>query len=379
MMPGHVGLNLVYLVPGETGGMETYARQLIPALRAARPELRITAFVNREAAAVSGAPWNEEVAAVTVPVRATRRAEWVRGEQQLLPGLAARAGVELVHSLGNTGPFRGGFRRVLTVHDLIHRIHPEAHFGANSIAMRWLVAIAVRRSDRVIVPSLSTRNDVGQILGTPAESIDVVPQGVAPPPKLPPDAVAACRRRFELGEREVVLAAAAKRPHKNLPRLLEALTLIPAQRRPLLVIPGYPTRHEDELRRRAAELGVGPDLRMPGWIAEKELEGLYATASVFAFPSLYEGFGLPVLEAMARGLPVACSDRGALAEVAGDAARLFDPERPDQIAAAIETLLSDPAQAERLRAAGLRRAAGFTWSATAAATLASYERAGLGA
>lgn len=375
MRPGHVGLNLVYLVPGETGGMETYARELIPALRAARPGLRITAFVNREAAAAGGGPWGEEVPAVTVPVRAGRRSEWVRGEQLLLPGLATRAGVDLLHSPGNTAPLRGRFRRVVTVHDLIHRIHPEAHFGLNATAMRWLVALAVRRTDRVIVPSAATRADLLAILGTPATKIDVVPQGVVAPPKLPPTAVADCRRRFDLGERAVVLAAAAKRPHKNLPRLLRALALIPAEHRPLLVIPGYPTPHEAELQRQATALGLDDDLRMPGWVPGPELEGLYASAAVFAFPSLYEGFGLPLLEAMARGVPVACSDRGALAEVAGDAALRFDPERPEQIAAAIEALLSDPATADRLRGAGRRRAAGFTWDATAKATLASYERA----
>ena len=373
-MPGHVGLNLVYLVPGETGGMETYARQLIPALRAARPELRLTAFVNREAASVA-APWNAEIEAVTVPVRATRRVEWVRGEQLLLPGLAARAGVDLLHSLGNTAPLRGGLRQVVTVHDLIHRIHPEAHFGLNSTAMRWLVTGAVRRADRVIVPSANSREDLVRLLGTEPDLIDIVPQGVAPPPELEQAAIAACRRRFGLGQRVFVLAAAAKRPHKNLPRLLEAIALIAAERRPLLVVPGYPTRHETELRRQAAALGIGSELRMPGWVSDAELEALYAGAALFAFPSLYEGFGLPILEAMARGVPVACSGRGAMAEVAGDAARLFDPERPDRIAAAIEAVLGDREEAERLRAAGRRRAALFSWSATAEATLRSYGRA----
>jgi glycosyltransferase involved in cell wall biosynthesis len=370
----HIGLNLVYLVPGATGGTETYARELIPALLAERPDLRLTAFVNREAAEAGGGPWTEAIPSVMVPVRARRRVEWVRGEQHLLPRLAARAGVEVLHSLANTAPARGRFRRVVTVHDLIHRIHPEAHFGRVSTAMGWLVRLAVRRSDRVIAPSASTKDDLVRLLGAPAEAIDVVPQGVAPPPPLAAGAAAKARARFGLGERPLALSVSAMRPHKNLARLLEALALVSAERRPLLVLPGYPTPHEAELRRRAAALGLAEQVRLPGWVSAAELEGLYAAADAFVFPSLYEGFGLPVLEAMSRGVPVACSDRGSLAEVAGDAARLFDPESPKEIAAAIEALLADRAAADRLREAGREQATRFTWAATARGTLASYER-----
>jgi glycosyltransferase involved in cell wall biosynthesis len=365
----------VYLVPGETGGMETYARELIPALMAERPGLRFTAFVNREAAEAEEGPWLEEVPAVTVPVRARRRTEWVRGEQQLLPPLAARAGIDLLHSLANTAPAWGRFRRVVTVHDLIHRIHPEAHFGHASTAMRLLVRLAVRRSDRVIAPSVATKADLVRLLGAQPATIEVIPQGVSPPPDVPPGAEAETRRRLNLGDRPVVLTTSAKRPHKNLIRLLDSLALIPAERRPILLLPGYPTQHEAELRRHAAALGVAEDTRFLGWVSPVELEGLYATASAFVFPSLYEGFGLPVLEAMARGVPVASSDRGALAEVVGDAARVFDPELPADIAAAIEALLSDPAEAERLREAGRRRVARFGWDAAARATIACYGRA----
>ena len=143
----------------------------------------------------------------------------------------------------------------------------------------------------------------------------------------------------------------------------------------MLVVPGYPTPYERTLRERAAALGITADLRLLDWVSGPELEGLYALADVFVFPSLYEGFGLPVLEAMRRGVPVACSDRSSLPEVAGDAALLFDPEDPRAITAAIERLLGDPVAADRLRAAGRAQAARFTWAATARATADSYERA----
>jgi glycosyltransferase involved in cell wall biosynthesis len=142
------------------------------------------------------------------------------------------------------------------------------------------------------------------------------------------------------------------------------------------VIPGYATWHEAELRARADELGVDADVRMPDWLSAAELEGVWRCARAFVFPSLYEGFGLPVLEAMARGVPVACSNASSLPEVAGDAALLFDPRDERAIAAAIETLLAqDGAARARMVQAGIERARRFTWERTAAATLDSYARA----
>ncbi|WP_259312722.1 glycosyltransferase family 4 protein [Capillimicrobium parvum] len=372
----HVGLNLVYLVPGQTGGTEVVARELLPALVAAAGDrIRFTAFVNREAAAAPGGPWKELMPAVTVPVAATNRVQWVRGEQQHLPRLAGRAGVDVLHSLANTGPAWGRCARVVTIHDLIHRFHPDTHGGLKARGMALLVPLAIRRSHRVMADSQSTAEDLVRELRVPRAKIDVVALGVGSTARATPRPEARLRAEHALGDRPIVLTVAAKRPHKNLPRLLEALALVDPARRPVLVVPGYGTAfHDDELGALVARLGIAGDVRLLGWVSDEELEGLYAAASVFAFPSLYEGFGLPVLEAMARGLPVACSDRGSLREVAGDAARRFDPERPGDIADAITAVLDDPAEADRLRAAGRAQAARFTWQATARATLDSYER-----
>ena len=370
----HVGLNLVYLTPGETGGMEVYARELIPALVERAPELRLTAFVNRDAAAAGG-PWGELIPAVTVPVRARNRVEWVRGEQQHLPRLAQEAGVDLVHSLGTTSPLWGRFRRVVTIHDLIYRIHPEAHAGVRSLGMRLLVRLTTRRSDRIIAISRNTRDDLVRLLGVPPERIDVVPQGLGMTRTGQAADEGGLRDSYGLGARPVVLSVSAKRPHKNLARLLEAMALLDAETRPVLVVPGYRTWYEDELRDRAVALGIADDVRFLGWIPAAELEGLYALATCFVFPSLYEGFGLPVLEAMQRGVPVACSARSSLPEVARDAALLFDPEDVGAIADAVRVLLTDRETADRLREAGRARAAEFTWEATADGVLRSYEQA----
>ena len=149
---------------------------------AAGRELRFTAFINREAAAAGDGPWGELLPAVTVPVNARRREQWVLGEQALLPVLAARARVDLVHSLASTAPAWGPFRRVVTVHDLIYARFPDAHSGLRDRGMRVLVPLGVRRSARVIADSLSTRADLIELLGTPPERIDVAPLGFGVPP-----------------------------------------------------------------------------------------------------------------------------------------------------------------------------------------------------
>src|SRR6185312_5541863 len=219
------------------------------------------------------------------------------------------------------------------------------------------------------------KSDLVSLMGADGADIDVVPLGLSEPhPEraLPEQEL---RAKHSLGDRRLALSLSAKRPHKNLIRLLDALKAIPEERRPVLVIPGYRTWHEQELEDHAAKLGIAGHVRILGWVDEAEIEAFYAAATLFVFPSLYEGFGLPVLGAMQRGVPVACSDRSSLPEVAGEAALLFDPEETGQITAAMEKLLEDRDEAERLRQAGLERARRFTWDATARATAESYERA----
>jgi glycosyltransferase involved in cell wall biosynthesis len=371
----HVGLNLVFLVPGETGGMEVAARELIPALvEQAPPRTRFTAFVNREAAAAGG-PWSELVPCVTVPVNAHNRVQWVLGEQLMLPRLAQRAGVGLVHSLASTAPLRGRFTRVVTIHDLIYARFPEAHGGLRDRGMRVLVPGAARRSDRVIADSQSTRDDLVSLLGIDSQKIDVVPLGLGAVRRAPALPEAELRSRFALGERDIVLSLSAKRPHKNLRALIDALGELDSQTRPILVLPGYPTAHEQQLREHARTRGLAADVRFPGWIDAGELEGLWKLARAFVFASLYEGFGLPVLEAMARGVPVACSNTSSLPEVSGDAALLFDPRSTAEIAQALRPLLSDEALRARLIGRGRERVQRFTWERTARLTLESYARA----
>lgn len=355
--------------------MEVYARELVDALASEAPGVALTVFVNREAARSGELRFAQPVRSVTVPVDARSRLQWVLGEQTLLPRFAARERIDLLHSLASTAPAWSRMPRVVTVHDLIYAAYPEAHTRLRALGMRALVPVAVRRSDRVIAISQSTKQDLESLLRTPSGKIDVVPQGLGQRRRSEALLAETTRARFELSDRQVALSLSAKRPHKNLLALLGALASIPAERRPLLVLPGYPTWHESELRARAAELGVGADVRFLGWVYEEELEGLWNVASVFVYPSLYEGFGLPVLEAMARGVPVACANASSLPEVAGDAALLFDPHSEPEIAAALMRLLDDRGEALRLGAMGIEHAKQFTWQRTARLTLDSYARA----
>lgn len=365
----------MFLVPGETGGTETYARELVRALGEERTDLRLTAFVNRETAADPDAFWGVEVEAVTLPVNCRNRLEWVRGEQLLLPRAASRHGCTLLHSLANTGPISGELPRVLTVHDLLYRAVPDSHFGIRGLGMRVLVPAAARRSDRIIAISSATAAEVNEVLGVSPERIDVVHNGLGTMRHGKPTPEAELRERLGLGSRPILLSVSTKRAHKNLPRVLDALASMPSERRPILVLPGYPTPHEVELREQAQHLGIADDVCFAGWLPDADLEGLYDASTLFLYASLYEGFGLPVLEAMSRELPVACSDIPVLREVAGEAAAMFDPLSSSSIADVIQRVMGDEPEQERLIAAGLERAAGFSWADTARGVAASYEAA----
>jgi glycosyltransferase involved in cell wall biosynthesis len=368
-----VGLNLLGLVP-EAGGVGRYMVELTAALAAGHPDLRLTAFHSRELPAeVPAQPWAGEVEWVRLPVNVTHgppgnvlltlAAQWL-----VQPALGRRRRLEIIHGLGFVAPPAGlGARTIVTIPDLIYTRYRDSLDRRTRLGMHVVGSVA-RRADRVIALSQAGATDIAATLRVPRDRIDVTPLGVTVAGSAPAMSTAALRDRHGLGDAPIVLCVAQKRPHKNLLGLMRAIELVPGDA--LLVLAGLPTPHERELRAAA-----GARVRFAGWVCEGELEGLYALADCCCLASFEEGFGLPILEAMARGVPVACSDAGAPAEIAGAAALTFDARDPAAIASALWRVLGDDGQRARLREAGHRRAAQFTWAKTAAATVRSYERA----
>jgi glycosyltransferase involved in cell wall biosynthesis len=373
LRPLKVGLNLLHLVPGRTGGSEIYAMRLTRALLEAGG-IDLVIFAAREGApAIRAEPWAGDVQVIELPVRAASRGRRVLAEQTALPLAVRRARIDLLHNVFTTAPALPGVPQVTTILDLIYKRFPEAHSGLLSHGMRMLVPLSAKRSRRIIAISESTKSDVVSFLGVDPSRVDVtyLAPGFAGTVEPVPEAL--LRERHSLGDAPIVLSVSAHRPHKNLERLIDAIA--PIERPFVLVIPGYETPWESELAAHVRRRGVQERVRLLGWLGDAELEGLYASSTCMAFPSLAEGFGLPVLEAMARGLPVASSNSTSLPEVAGEAALYFEPLDVPAMTASVERLLADGDLRDRLAAAGREQAARFTWERTAQGTLRSYERA----
>jgi glycosyltransferase involved in cell wall biosynthesis len=373
-------VNAMFWVP-QAGGAARYARELLPALLAAEPATRLRVLVPADVPAdVLAEPWADEVHWLRLrlpgtgggPAAAAARlaAQWV-----LLAGDAERWRADVVHGLANIAPPFARVPRVVTLLDLIWLRNADALRAADRAAMRVSALPSLRRATRVLAISEAVRQDALATLGLPASRVDVAPLAADDGAKrVAATPGADLRRALALGDAPVVLCVAQKRAHKNLAGLIRAFALLD-DRRPVVVLPGAPTPHEAELRALASELGVADRVRFPGWLSDADLEGLYRLATCFVLPSFEEGFGLPILEAMARGVPVACSNVSSLPEVAGDAAEQFDPYAPEDIARAIGRILADPARRVELVSRGEARCREFTWERTARATLASYRRA----
>ena len=370
-----VGMNLVPIAR-EGGGIARYAVELVRAL-GERADVELHLFTSLDAPEdLAPGRWSPPARVTRLPVRVDGPPLHLAAQFGAVPALAALRRLEIVHSPANAGPVGiPGTASVITFHDTTWLRAPEQWGTPEAVRTMKRVAVpTVRRARRVIAGSRAAAADLERMLGVPAERIDVAPYGVRIEPDAPATPEGELRARLRLGEAPVVLCVAQKRPYKNQESLIRALTAegLSAAR---LVLPGAHSEYETVLKGLALRLGVADRVVFPEWLEEPDLEGLYRLARCVALPSRLEGFGLPVLEAMARGVPVACSDRSALPEVAGDAAILFDPDDEGAVAAALARLLSDADLRDRLKTLGLARAARFTWQATADATLSSYRRA----
>jgi glycosyltransferase involved in cell wall biosynthesis len=373
-VPRRIGLNAVFLEP-KMGGLETYVRSLVPQLVRLAPDTRFSLFCSPGGRDyLAGEDWTSAVELIAHPLIG-RRGLKALTELTLLGAVAGRK-VDLLHSVALTAPLRTGAVNVVTLADITWLVAPDPGEAGTTRLWRVVVPPVARRADRILALSQSGAEDIVERLGVRPERIDVVALAAGGNELTAPTPERELRERLGLGEGPVVLTVAAKKVHKNLARLIHAMASV-VERWPtaVLVMPGNPTPYERELRALSAELSLEANVAFPPYVSAADLEGLYALAGCFVFASLNEGFGIPILEAMRRGVPVACSRASALPEVAGDAARYFDPYDVREIADALGELLSDRALAERLSAAGVAREAEFTWEKTARGTLESYARA----
>jgi glycosyltransferase involved in cell wall biosynthesis len=300
-------------------------------------------------------------------------------QQWEIPRLLHRLNADLYHSTYFLMPYHPGVPTVLTIYDLIPLLFPEAGSRRAALLFRTTLNLALRAAGGVITLSEAARRDLGQLRAL-LPPVTTIPAAADPDlgPQ-PAHVIAAVCARYNLPA-SFLLYLGSNKPHKNLTRLVEAFHLLKTEYRAelgdtALVIAGAWDSRYSQPRQLATELGLEAEIRWLGAVPGSELPALYAAATAFVFPSIYEGFGLPPLEALACGTPVACSRTSSLPEVVGDAAILFDPLSHAAIAKALASLLGDAALRANLRERGLQRAAQFSWGRAAAATLALYRQA----
>jgi glycosyltransferase involved in cell wall biosynthesis len=311
--------------------------------------------------------WEQFASLTALPCEDGQRVRRQWAEQVLLARAARKEDAQIVHSLASIAPVYAGARAVVTLHDVTFLVRPT--FGRlTTWGMGVLVKAAARRADRLITGTAAAREEICAVLDVDPARFTVVPHGHEPSRAVMASGAELICERYELGGSRVVLCVAAKRPHKNQELLIRAArTLDPDI---VIVLAGHAEPYEQQLRALARELGVDGRIRFVGYVSDEDLEGLWGVADCAAFPTLGEGFGIPVIEALAHGVPAAVSDIPVLREVGGDLPHYFDPHDPLDGARAIGEALRDtdagrrgPAYAER-----------FTWGAAARMTYEVYER-----
>jgi glycosyltransferase involved in cell wall biosynthesis len=361
-------------IPPRQTGAGVYVARLLAALgrRQRELDLRLEVFATPAAAGSLAAPG--------LRMHPVRVAGWHRAARiawtQSLAGLAAtRAGAGVLHGVHYELPLAGGpAAQVVTVHDLTLVTHPEWHERAKVAYFGRAMTRSARRATRVLCVSATTAKDLVDVLGVDPGLIDVTPLGTDLAPAGPAEVAAVTGRLGLAGP--YLLGLGTLEPRKNLPDLIAAFAELADEVPHTLVLAGLPGWGSgavaDALRANSAVAGR---VRLAGWVPEADKAALFTGADAFAYPSRYEGFGLPVLEAMACGTPVVTTTGGSLPEVAGDAALLIEPGDRDALAAALRRLLAEPATRETLVARGRERAASWTWARCADLTAAAYARA----
>lgn len=357
-----IGVNAHLLSLAESyrsAGINWYLYNLLQHLPAADPAIGYTLFMN-EPRYQAGA--GVQVRLSCLPTR--HPAARILWEQAVQPWAARREGVDLLHGPAFVGPLLSGRPFVVTIHDLSFLRYPHNFRAGNRRYLQVFTRLSVQRARRVIAVSESTKRDVVHYYGIPPDRVDVIYHGVdAQFQPLPAADVAAFRAGQGLPERFLLFVGTLE-PRKNVAHLLQAYARLPGPRPPLVLVGGKGWLY-DEIFARVETLGLAGEVRFAGYVPAGDLPWWYNAAELFVYPSLYEGFGLPVLEAMACGVPVVCSDVSSLPEVAGDAALLVDPLDTNDLAEAMTCALEEADLRQGMIAKGLAQAARFSWERAA--------------
>jgi len=370
----HIGINALYLLPGRVGGAETYTRNLVKWLLAVDPTNTYSIFINEESAGVfdSLAP---RLTVVPCAFKASRRPVRILWEQCVLPFQVRSRKIDIVLSTGLTTPFACSATSILVLYDLQHVNQPQNFSKLYLPFLKSIIYASAKSADAILTISNHVKNDVVKFYKVRPENIEVTYLGVDrdlfTADRLP--LTPAMREKYRLPSR-YLLYAAASLPHKNHPRLFAALKYAKQHIPDLkLVLIGARDKGEDTLANEIRRQGLENDVVLLGWIPFEDVPAIYQGCEAFVFPTLHEGFGLPIIEAMACGVPVICSRMEPLLEVAGDAALFVDSLDFESIGKGIVSLLNDPAARASLVEKGFKRASEFTWEATARKTLAFIE------
>ena len=338
-------------------------------LPAADPRFAYTAFTGRNAAAPDGALRMQRTGLPTA--NPWGRILW---EQFVQPVTARQSGVDLLHMLAYVSPLVATVPSVVTVHDLSFLRAPERFRPANRTYLSLLTGLSCQRARRIIAVSQHTKKDVMKVYGVPEEKIDVVYSGLDAAFVRPaPEAIGRFREAHGLPDKFILYLGTIE-PRKNLSSLIRAYARVRPAGVKLVCAGGRGWMSEDVFQT-VEELRLSRDVIFPGFVPDDDLPYWYSAAQVFVYPSAYEGFGLPVIEALACGVPTITTNASSLPEAAGDAALLFPPDDSAALAEALARLLADDSLQADLAARGPLQAARFTWQGAAQCTAAVYARA----
>lgn len=357
-----IGINALYLIPGGVGGTEVYLRSLLRALEGIDRQHEYFVFTNLETGA-DLIPESSRFFLEPQNVHAANRPARLLWEQYVLPREIHRLQLDCLLNPGFTAPLSTSCPNVTVFHDLQHKRHPE-HFRWWELPFwRFFLFTSATRSGHLIAVSEATRQDLLKFYGLPADRITVIPHGVD-------DRFFSLSRSPEEAQ-PYLLCVSTLHPHKNIERLVRVFARF-RERRPdfRLVLAGMKGFRGEAIRSLIKELRLSCHVELTGWIPEKRLHDLYRRASAFVYPSTFEGFGMPVLEAMAAGIPLACSHIEPLRSLAQDAAITFDPQDDGAMLEALQLVTTPSAARDRNVLAGRERASRFTWEACAERTLA---------